>query len=111
METKVIVDSLKKVQFSRCEKGIFSAIEHFGFFYKIIDLAFERFFEKEIENTNLIIIGQEGTGFSLGKTETDIIFKNLYSGVGVVIFDGYISSYPSSFLKNLKIEDFSPRKT
>jgi len=111
METKVIVDSLKRVQYSRCEKGIFSAIEHFGFYYKIIDLAFERFFEREIEDTNLIIIGQEGSGFSFGKAETDIILKNLYSGVGVVIFDGYISSYPASFLKNLKIEDFSPRKT
>ncbi|HOK56405.1 MAG TPA: hypothetical protein PKV21_08255 [bacterium] len=111
METKVIIDSLKRVQYSRCEKGIFSAIEHFGFYYKIIDLAFERFFEREIENTNLIIIGQEGLGFSFGEIETDIILKNLYSGVGVVIFDGYISSYPSSFLKALKIGNLTPKMT
>lgn len=111
METKVIIDSLKRVQYSRCEKGIFSAIEHFGFYYKIIDLAFERFFEREIENTNLIIIGQEGLGFSLGQLESDVIIKNLYSGIGIVIFDGYISSYPLSFLRTLKIQDFSPKRT
>ncbi|MGB9677071.1 MAG: hypothetical protein ACPLZ9_00485 [Candidatus Ratteibacteria bacterium] len=111
METKIIVDSLKRVQYSRCEKGIISAVEHFGFYYKIIDLAFERFFEREIENTNLIIIGQEGLGFSFGQLETDIILRNLYSGVGIVIFDGYISSYPSSFLKAIKIEEIKPKKT
>ncbi|MFN4227856.1 MAG: hypothetical protein ACK4F0_06940 [Candidatus Ratteibacteria bacterium] len=111
METKIIIDSLKTVQYSRSEKGIFSAIEHFGFHYKIIDLAFERFFEREIENTNLIVIGQEGLGFSLGKLETDILLKNLYSGIGIVIFDGYISSYPSDFLKSLKIEEIIPKRT
>jgi len=111
METKIIVDSLKRVQFSRCEKGIFSAIEHFGFYYKIIDLAFERFFEKEIENTNLLVIGQEGVGFSFGKEETDIIIKNLYSGMGIVIFDGYLSNYSENFLKHLKIEKFLSKKT
>ncbi|MCM8784796.1 MAG: hypothetical protein NC827_01335 [Candidatus Omnitrophica bacterium] len=111
METKILVDSSKIVHYSRCEKGIFSAIEHLGFYYKIIDLSFERFFEREIENTNLIVIGQEGLGFSLGKLETDILIKNLYSGVGIVIFDGYISSYPFDFLKNIKIEEFIPKRT
>jgi len=111
METKVIVDSLKRVHYSRCEKGIFTAIEHFGFYYKIVDLAFERFFEREIENTNLLVIGQEGLGFSFGKEEIDIMIKNLYSGTGIVIFDGYIGSYPEDFLKNLKIEKFIPKKT
>ena len=111
METKIIVDSSKTVQYSRTEKGIFSAIEHFGFYYKIIDLAFERFFEREIENTNLIVIGQEGLGFSLGKLECDILMRNLYSGVGIVIFDGYISSYPFEFLNNIKIQEFVPKRT
>ncbi|MCM8804950.1 MAG: hypothetical protein NC833_06820, partial [Candidatus Omnitrophica bacterium] len=111
METKILIDSLKIVPYSRCEKGIISAIEHFGFYHKIVDLAFERFFEKEIENTNLIIIGQEGFGFSLSKEEIDIIIKNLYLGMGIVIFDGYISSYPENFLKYLKITDFIQKKT
>ncbi|MCM8771799.1 MAG: hypothetical protein NC922_01785 [Candidatus Omnitrophica bacterium] len=112
MVTKVLIDSLKLVHYSRCEKGILSAIEHFGFYYKIVDLAFERFFEREIENTNLLIIGQEGTGFSLGKTEIELIIKNVYSqGMGLVIFDGYIISYPEDFFKNLKISGFISRKT
>lgn len=111
METKIIVDSLKRVQFSRCEKGIISAIEHFGFYYKIIDLAFERFFEREIEKTNLIVIGQEGSGFSFGKEEIDIIIRNLSQGTGVVLFDGFISSYPENFLKFLRIKNFIQKKT
>lgn len=111
METKIIVDSLKTVSYSRCTKGIISAIEHFGFYYKIIDLSFERFFEREIENTNLVVIGQEGLGFSFGKEEMDIIIKNLNLGMGIVIFDGYISSYPENFLKSLKIINFIPKKT
>ncbi|MCS7181135.1 MAG: hypothetical protein NZ891_07305, partial [bacterium] len=59
----------------------------------------------------LLVIGQEGLGFSLGQLETDIILKNLYLGIGVVIFDGFIGSYPGNFLKTLRIENLSPKKT
>lgn len=111
METKVIVDSSKIVSYSRCEKAIFYAIEHFGFYYKIIDLAFERFSSEELENTNLLILGQEGLGISLGETEASVILKKVYSGMGLVIFDGYIERYPEGFLKTLRIEKVSPKKT
>ncbi len=111
METKIIVDSSKTVSFSRCERGIFSSIDHFGLYYKVIDLASERFFEREIEGTNLLVFGQEGLGFSFGKEEIDIIIKNVYTGTGLVIFDGYINSYPSNFLKKFKISEIIPQKT
>jgi hypothetical protein len=56
-------------------------------------------------------LDRKGLGFSFGKEETDIIIKNLYSGTGIVIFDGYIGAYPENFLKSLKIEKFVPEKT
>lgn len=110
MITKIIVDSSKTVQFFRCEKGIFKAIEHFGLYYRVIDLAYERFFEKEIENTSLLILGQEGIGFSLSSAEVDIILRNLHMGMGLVIFDGYLTSYPENFLRNLRFRNFVSKK-
>lgn len=111
MKTKIIVDSSKIAFYSICKKTIFCAIEHFGFYYKIIDLTFKKFFSQEFEDTNLLILGQEGLGFSLGEAETSIILKNVYSGMGLVIFDGYIEKYPESFLKTLEIEKISTKKT
>ncbi|MCM8818898.1 MAG: hypothetical protein NC915_05440 [Candidatus Omnitrophica bacterium] len=111
MVTKILVDSSKLVNYTRCRKGILSAVEHFGFYYKVCDLNFERFFERDIENTSLLIIGQEGLGFSIGQEESEIMLKNVYSGMGLVIFDGYIAPYPSKFLKSIKIEKISSKKT
>lgn len=102
MKTKVVVDSSMPVHYTRVEKSVFRALEHFGVFFEVIDLAWNRVSAGELENTHLLIIAQEGTGKSLGSEETGAVTRAVFQGMGLLVLDGYLGWYPPSFLKDLK---------
>jgi len=103
MKTKLVVDAGQPVNYRRVYKSISRALEHFGVYYEMIDL-------EEIEDTHLLILGQEGIGKSLSGEETNTILKAVSQGMGLVVLDGYLEWYPDSFLKGLGIEKGSSEK-
>lgn len=103
MKTKIIVDSAQQVNCRRVDKSVCRALEHFGVFYEIIDLSRQRISYRELEDTHLLILGQEGIGKSFGSEETNTVLKSVSQGMGLMVLDGYLEWYPGTFLKDLGI--------
>lgn len=110
MITKVLVDSTHTVNYTRVYKSILKALEHFGIYCQMIDLARNRVSSSELEDTHLLIIGQEGTGKSLSEDEATDILKMVSRGMGLVVFDGYLEWYPAAFLKGMGFNKISAKK-
>jgi len=111
MITKVVVDSGQMVNYTRVYKSILKALEHFGIYYELLDLSRNRISSEELEDTHLLIIAQEGTGKSLSEDEAITILRMVSRGMGLLVLDGYLEWYPSSFLKGLKLNEISAEKT
>lgn len=111
MKTVIVVDSNKTVPYRRADNSIFKAVEHFGIYYEVIDLSWNRISSPDLKEVHLLILGQEGISKSLSEEEFSSILKSVYQGMGLVIFDGFIEWYPESFLKTIKIDKFSSGKT
>ena len=110
MKTKLIVDSGQPVNCSRVDKSVCRALEHFGVFYEVLDLSRQRISHQELDDTHLLILGQEGIGKSLSGEETSVILKAVSQGMGLVVLDGYLEWYPRDFLNNMDIEKGRPGK-
>lgn len=110
MITKVVVDSANPINYTRVYKSILKALEHFGIYYELIDLSRSRISSEELKDTHLLILAQEGTGKSLSDNETTDIFKIVYQGMGLVVFDGYLEWYPPSFLRTLNLDNITTKK-
>jgi len=99
------------VNYTRVYKSILKALEHFGIYYELLDLSRNRISSEELEDTHLLIIAQEGTGKSLSEDEAITILRMVSRGMGLLVLDGYLEWYPSSFLKGLKLNELSAEKT
>jgi len=104
MRTLVIVNSTHTVPFRRVNRAVFQALQHFGVWYETIDHGWVRISEEELRNVSLLIIGQEGIGKNFSNEEFSIILRRVQQGMGLVIFDGFLSGYPSIFLKTMGME-------
>lgn len=96
----LLVDSLKKSSYSFLEETTFSALEHFGMPYRIIDLSKDSLSIDDLLSCSGMIIPQEHLGGSLSLKNTEDIIKAVGEGIGLVNFDGFIKEYPS-VLKNI----------
>jgi len=104
METRVIVDSGNQVSHRRAGKSVLRALDHMGAWYETIDLSWLRISSKELDNSHLLILAQEGIGKSLSGEETGIILKMVNQGMGLLVLDGYLGWYPSAFLKEINLD-------
>ena len=111
MKTVIVTDTGKSVPYRRSDRAIFQAVEHFGIYYEIVDLLWNRISYEDLKEVHLLILSQEGISKSLSDEEFSSILKSVYQGMGLVIFDGFIEWYPENFLKTLKIDKFSSGKT
>jgi len=111
MKTIIIVDSSKEVPYRRIDKILLNCIQHFGIWYEIIDLNWTGISYQELEETHLIILGQEGIIPSLSDESFSVLLKTVENGAGLVILDGYLNKYPEKILKTIGIENFFSGKT
>jgi len=96
----VIVDSSQKNTYSILRETTFSALEHFGMPYQIINLNKDSFSIDDLLSCCGIIIPQEHLGDSFSLKNVEDITKAVEEGVGLVNFDIFIKRYPSS-LRNI----------
>ncbi|MBN1445776.1 MAG: hypothetical protein JW957_06690 [Candidatus Omnitrophica bacterium] len=104
METRVVLDSGNQVNYRRAGKSVLRALDHMGVWYEPIDLSWLRISSKELENSHLLILAQEGIGKSLSDEESNIILKMVNQGMGLVVLDGYLGWYPAPFLKEINLD-------
>lgn len=91
----LLVDSSKKSGYSFLEETTFSALEHFGMPYRIIDLSKDSLSIDDLLSCSGIIVPQEHLGGSLSLKNAEDITKAVGEGIGLVNFDGFIKEYPS----------------
>lgn len=111
MKTKVVVDSSKSADYEKMNRSVSRALGHFGVYNEKIDLSLLRISEEELEGTHLLILAQEGTGESLDEKESDTVLKAVNRGMGLLVLDGCLESYPSAFLKKIGLETGSSAET
>ncbi len=91
----LLVDSSKKSNYAFLEETTFSALEHFGMPYRVIDLSKDSLSIDDLLSCSGIIIPQEYLGGSLSLKNAEDITKAVGEGIGLVNFDGFIKEYPS----------------
>ncbi len=93
----LLVDSSKKSSYAFLEETTFSALEHFGIPYRIIDLSKDSLSIDDLLSCSGIVIPQEHLGGSLSSKNAEDITKAIGEGIGLVNFDGFIKEYPQAF--------------
>lgn len=94
-----------QVNYNNFKGSIAHALCHFGIWYELIDLAGARISGEMLTDTHLLFLAQKDIGESIDTAEADVILKAVNSGMGLLILDGCLQSYPRVFLKNLGIEE------
>ncbi|HON06366.1 MAG TPA: hypothetical protein P5065_00470 [Candidatus Ratteibacteria bacterium] len=110
MKTIVICDSSDYVSYQRFENSILSALDFYQIWYQTIDISYTLLEPNDLSNTNLLIIAQEATGKKLTPDDWKIIFKQVSSGMGLLIFDGMVASYGSLISQFTNIDGFDIKK-
>lgn len=103
MRTAVIVDSSQSFQYEGFKNSVFRALNHFGIFFEIVDLAQRRISSDILQDAHLLILAQEGVGKNISSKECETILGAVSEGMGLLSLDGSLSLYPGEFLRNLNI--------
>ncbi|MCM8758517.1 MAG: hypothetical protein NC906_01925 [Candidatus Omnitrophica bacterium] len=111
MKTLVLCDTGDFVGYQRFENSILNCLDFYQFLYQPIDISYTLIDSIELDDVNLMIIAQEGTGKKLGPADWRIVFKNVSSGMGLVIFDGMINSYQEFISQYTGLSEFIIGKT
>lgn len=111
MKTMILCDTGDFVGYQRFENSILNCLDFYQFLYQSIDISYTLIDSVELDDVNLLIIAQEGTAKKLGPSDWKTIFKNISSGMGLVIFDGMINSYQQFISQYTGISEFMVGKT
>jgi hypothetical protein len=103
VKTRIVVDSSMQDYYASAQQSVFRALEHFGVYFQVADLAHNRISARQLQDTCLLVLAQENIGGSLDRQQTDVILKAVSQGMGMVVLDGALESFPASFLESLNI--------
>lgn len=90
------------------DETIFSALNHFGFPYRIVDLANKRLNADELNNCAGIILAQSRICESLTNQESQLISETVQQGIGLVNFDNDLRLMKSALREIFGFEEINP---
>ncbi|MCX7704997.1 MAG: hypothetical protein N2115_01900 [bacterium] len=111
MKTVVLCDTGDFVGYQRLENFVLNCLDFYQFLHQPIDISYTLVDSVELDDVNLLIIAQEGTAKKLGPSDWKTIFRYVFSGMGLVIFDGMVSSYHEIISQYTNISEFTVGKT
>ena len=111
MKTIVLCDSSEFVSYQRFENSVLNVLDFYQIFFQSIDISYTLIDSVELQDVSLLLIAQEGTAKKLSPSDWRVIFKQVSAGMGLVIFDGMISSYHEIISQYTGISDFNIGKT
>ncbi|MSS70180.1 MAG: hypothetical protein EXS64_01695 [Candidatus Latescibacteria bacterium] len=90
------------------DETVLVALEHFGFPYRLLDLAKERPTPEGLNGCAGIVLAQNGLGERLSAAETGRIADAVRNGVGLVNFDYDLRLYSAPLLEMFGFEGINP---
>jgi hypothetical protein len=81
------------------DETILVALEHFGFPYRLLDLAYQRPTAHALQNCAALLIAQDGLGDRLSPGETQLIADAVHHGTGLINFDWDLRHYHGPLLE------------
>ena len=90
------------------DQTIFSALDHLGMPWRVLDLALERPDAVNLCNCSCLLIAQNRLGSSLTNEENKVISDSVKEGMGLVNFDNDIRTYDGSYLEIFGFENINP---
>ncbi|MCM8824650.1 MAG: hypothetical protein NC937_00650 [Candidatus Omnitrophica bacterium] len=111
MKTVVLCDSSDFVSYQRFENSVLNALDFYQILFQPIDISYTLIDSVELDDVGLLIIAQETTAKKLSSTDWRVIFKQVYAGMGLVIFDGMVNSYQGLISQYTGIPEFKIEKT
>jgi hypothetical protein len=100
----VVVDSSAEGSRVSLDKSLFSALEHFGMPFQVLDLHSQALSVNMLRSHPAVIMGQNGLGKSLSVQAIEAIKDAVDKGVGLVNLDGMLSLYPAAYRKMLGVQ-------
>ncbi len=110
MKTVVLCDSSDYVSYQRFENSILNALDFYQIWYQTIDISYTLLEPAGLSSANLLIIAQEATGKKLTPDDWKTIFRQVSSGMGLLIFDGMITSYNNLISQFTGINEFDIKR-
>ena len=100
----VVVDSSAEGSRVSLDKSLFSALDHFGMPFQVLDLHSQALSAGMLRSHPAVIMGQNGLGKSLSVPDIEAIEDAVDKGVGLVNLDGMLSLYPAAYRKMLGVQ-------
>jgi hypothetical protein len=95
----VLVNSLHREDYLELDEIIFSALNHFGMPYEIMDLEQDRLSGHTANSHSCIMLAQENLGKRSSTGENEVIAEAVKEGVGLVSFDSRVDLYSAELAK------------
>ncbi|MCM8765220.1 MAG: hypothetical protein NC830_07690 [Candidatus Omnitrophica bacterium] len=111
MKTVVLCDSSEFVSYQRFENSVLNVLDFYQILFQPIDISYTLVDAVELDDVGLMIIAQETTAKKLSSSDWRLIFKQVSAGMGLVIFDGMVSSYQELISPYIGIPEFKIEKT
>lgn len=102
----VVVNSADVPAYASFYLGVLPALNHFGFPYRIIDLAKAGL--REIGETAGAVLGHDNVGVALSNSDVDALIAVANRGAGLVSFDGNLWKSSSAVQGLFGVDDLSP---
>jgi hypothetical protein len=89
----VVVDRTAAPDWQAVPETIFSALDHMGLPYQLIDLGQATFDESQLANLRAVLFAQAHLGRRLPSAANQALHQAVMGGLGLVCFDGYLNEY------------------
>ena len=106
--TLVVLCDTRQPEYTHMKETVFSALEHFGMPYGLVDLARTRLSNVDLGQHAAVVIGQEHLGTTLHPSDTHALVRAVQEGLGLVSLDHNVFAYPEAFSEALALERGRP---
>ncbi len=91
----VVADTGVPEQAAHLELAFFTALQHCGLPYQVLDLAQERLTPARLDASRAVLLAQAHLGPRLTPADADGLVAAVRAGLGLVCFDGHLAEYPA----------------